>query len=131
MILSLNNSGANAMYNLFENNDSLFDIMQLSDGGLLIKIRYKDFNGQFVYYIEDDNIVEYIKSLKELNDGDLGELLITDMDSDSYIKLEKIKYGHIIISGQLGSAFQENYLVFKFPADQTVVSNLIDRLTVK
>ncbi len=42
------------MCNLFENNDSLFDIMRLSDGGLLIKIRYKDFSGQFVYYIEDD-----------------------------------------------------------------------------
>ena len=116
------------MCNLFENNDSLFDIMSLGDGGLLIKIRYKDFSGQFVYYIEDDNITEYMKSLKILNDEEAGELLITDMDSDSYIKLEKIKYGHMIISGRLGSSFQENYLMFKFPADQTVIPNLIDRL---
>ena len=120
--------GAAVMCNLFENNDTLFNIIRLSDGGLLIKIRYKDFNGQFVYYIEDDNITEYIKSLKILNNEESGELLITDMDSDSYIKFEKIKHGHMIISGRLGSTFQENYLMFKFPADQTVISNLIDRL---
>lgn len=116
------------MYNLFENDEALFDIMRLIDGGLLIKIRYKDFNGQFIYYIEDDNITEYIKSLRTLNDEELGELLITDMDSDSYIKLEKIKHGHMIISGRLGSTFQENYLMFKFTADQTVIPNLINRL---
>ena len=117
------------MCNLFENDETLFDIIRLTDGGLLIKIQYRDFNGQFVYYIEDDNIIEYIKSLKALNDEETGELLITDMDSDSYIKLEKIKYGHMVISGRLGSTFQKNYLIFKFPADQTIILNLINRLT--
>lgn len=116
------------MCNLFENDETIFDVIRLIDGGILIKIRYNEFKGQFVYYIEDDNITEYVKLLKTLNDEVLGELLITDMDSDSYIKLEKIKNGHMIISGRLGSTFQENYLVFKFPADQTLIPNLIDRL---
>lgn len=116
------------MCNLYENDETLFDIWRLIEGGLLIKVRYKNFSGQFVYYIEDYNMKEYIESLKCLDNEEVGEFLFSDMDSESYIKFEKIKYGHMIISGLLGSPFQENYLIFKFPADQTIIRNLIHRL---
>lgn len=50
------------------------------------------------------------------------------MDSDSFILFEKTKLGHMKISGQLGMAFRNNYLVFEMDADQTVIADLIKRL---
>ena len=113
---------------IFENEETLFDVTHLDDGGLMIRIRHNDFCGSFVYYIEEPNIIEYVESLKELDENEVGNLRISDMDSDSYIKFEKMRYGHMMISGQLGSSFKENYLFFKFPADQTIITNLINRL---
>jgi len=63
-----------------------------------------------------------------LDESEQGEFKFADMDSDSFIHFEKIKFGHVKISGQLGMKFRNNYLVFEMDADQTVITNLIERL---
>ena len=127
--LSINEiEGVNMAYSLFENEETLFDVIPLENGELLIKIRYKDFSGQFAYCIENFMIEKYIEALSNLDNQESGELIIDDMDSDSYLIFEKHKYGQMEISGRLGCTFRDNYLIFKFPADQTIIRNLIDRL---
>ena len=79
-------------------------------------------------YIFNFMIEKYIEALSNLDNQESGELIIDDMDSDSYLIFEKHKYGQMEISGRLGCTFRDNYLIFKFPADQTIIRNLIDRL---
>ena len=113
---------------LYENNDEKFDISKLNDGTLLVQVKVKDFSGQFCYCIEDENLADYVQYLKQLDESEQGEFKFDDMDSDSFIHFEKTKVGHIKISGQLGMTFRNNYLIFEMDADQTVITNLIERL---
>ena len=113
---------------LYENNDEKFDISKLNDGTLLVQVKVKDFSGQFCYCIEDENLADYVQYLKQLDESEQGEFKFADMDSDSFIHFEKTKVGYIKISGQLGMTFRNNYLIFEMDADQTVITNLIERL---
>ena len=113
---------------LYENNDEKFDISKLNDGTLLVQVKVKDFSGQFCYCIEDENLADYVQYLKQLDESEQGEFKFADMDSDSFIHFEKTKVGHIKISGQLGMTFRKNYLIFEMDVDQTVITNLIERL---
>lgn len=113
---------------LYENNEYKFDVLKQADGTLLIKVFVKDFSGEFIYCIEDENLKEYISLLQDFDLKECGDFKLSDMDSDSYIIFEKTKYGHMNIKGRIGSTFRKNYLVFEMPADQTVVRSLIERL---
>ena len=113
---------------LYHNEENVFDISKLKNGELLVQVKVKDFSGQFCYCIEDENLVDYVKHLKQLDESEQGEFKFSDMDSDSFIYFEKSKYGHMKISGQLGMKFRNNYLVFEMDTDQTVIANLIERL---
>ena len=113
---------------LYENNDEKFDISKLNDGTLLVQVKVKDFSGQFCYCIEDENLADYVQYLKQLDESEQGEFKFAELDSDSFIHFEKTKVGHIKISGQLGMTFRNNYLIFEMDADQTVITNLIERL---
>lgn len=73
-------------------------------------------------------MVDYIQSLKQLDKMEQGKFKFSDMDSDSFVYFEKTKFGHMKISGQLGITFQNNYFIFEMDADQTVISNLIERI---
>ena len=113
---------------LYQNGENAFDVYKLDNGELLVRVKVKDFSGQFAYCIEDNNLKDYISSLEELDKLEKGEFKFQDMDSDSFIYFEKTEYGHMKISWQLGMTFQNNYLIFEMDADQTVITNLIGRL---
>jgi len=113
---------------LYQNGYNVFDICKLDNGELLVQVKVKDFSGQFVYCIEENNLNDYIQSLEQLDKSEQGEFRFSDMDSDSFIYFEKTKLGHMKISGQLGMKFRNNYLIFEMDADQTVITNLIKRL---
>ena len=113
---------------LYQNEENIFDISKLENGELMVQVKVKDFSGQFCYCIENENLVDYVQSLKQLDESEQGEFKFADMDSDSFIHFEKTKFGHAKISGQLGMTFRNNYLVFEMDADQTVITNLIERL---
>lgn len=53
-----------------------------------------------------------------------GNIEIKDSDSDAYIIFDFIDNGHIVIRGQIGGTHEEQYMCFKFIADQTVLSGL-------
>lgn len=126
MISNLNKG--DEVYKLFESNEVIFDINMVDVGIMLIEVEMNDFRGKFSYCLEDEIIDKYLLLLKNLDLDDTGTLKMTDMDSDSYIVFNKLKYGHMIISGQLGCTFRKNYLMFEFEADQTIIANLIKRL---
>ena len=113
---------------LYQNGYNVFDICKLDNGELIVQVKVKDFSGQFVYCIEENNLNNYIQSLEQLDKSEQGEFRFSDMDSDSFIYFEKTKLGHMKISGQLGIKFRNNYLIFEMDADQTVITNLIKRL---
>ena len=113
---------------LYQNGENAFNVCKFDNGELLVQVKVKDFSGQFTYCIEDDNLIDCIKSLEQLDKVQQGDFKFSDMDSDSFLYFEKTKFGHLKISGQLGMSFRNNYLVFEMDADQTVISNLIERL---
>lgn len=80
---------------LYQNEDNVFDISKLEDGTLLVQVKVNDFSGQFGYCIEDENLVDYVQSLKQLDESEQGEFKFADMDLDSFIHFEKTKSGHI------------------------------------
>ena len=105
-----------------------FDVCKLDNGEVLVQVKVKDFCGQFTYCIEDCVLREYINDLEKFDCEEQGKFKLADMDSESYIDFEKTKHGHMKISGQLGSNFRKNYLAFEMNADQTMISELIEKL---
>ena len=113
---------------LYQNGNNEFDVHKLDNGELLVQVRVKDFSGKFAFCMEESDLNDYVNSLEELDRAEQGGFRFSDMDSDSFILFEKTKLGHMKISGQLGMAFRNNYLVFEMDADQTVIADLIKRL---
>lgn len=77
------------------------------------------------FYTKTVSTIE--KTYRSLN----GAFRIEDIgaDTDGYIDFEMTK-GHLYIKGQLGASFSSHSLRFEFEADQTLVGNLLQTLTV-
>ena len=77
------------------------------------------------FYSDIVNAIE--KTCRTLN----GAFRIADFgaDTDGYIDFE-MKNGRLCIKGQLGASFSSHSLKFEFEADQTLIGNLLENLTV-
>ena len=92
----------------------------------LITIRCGIFSGgnYFCETIEDIKLIEKI-NIDNLAINDV--IMIADADSDSHIKFTVLdNLGKIIVSGSIGGSHRNNYMRFKFIADQTILQNLIN-----
>lgn len=99
---------------------------------ITFKISYEDENYKGCdtftlfdhFYSDIVNAIE--KTYRTLN----GAFRIADVgaDTDGYVDFE-MKNGRLFVKGQLGASFSSHSLNFGFEADQTLIGNLLEKLT--
>ena len=57
-----------------------------------------------------------------------GEYMLTDYDSDDYVLFKFQRLGHLVIAGQLGGSYSEQFLKFKINSDQTFLHQIVVQL---
>ncbi len=116
------------MYPLYENGASVFHMEKRENSAVFLLVRTNGFSGEYEYCIEPENLQAYLRSLEEFDLKEQGEFCFRDMDSDSFILFQKNQYGHLQVKGQLGSSFQNTYMIFEMKADQTLIQSVIQCL---
>ncbi len=91
-------------------------------------VRSGDFSGANNFCASLEKIKSTIQNLTIMYQTLKGECEMDDYDSDSFLKFELDKYGHLHISGQIGGTYDDHYMKFKFSSDQTVLEQLIRTL---
>ena len=54
--------------------------------------------------------------------------MLTDYDSDDYVLFKFQRLWHLVIAGQLGGSYSEQFLKFKINSDQTFLHQIIVQL---
>lgn len=121
---------------VFDNDRSKIDIQFLYYIGGYITYEVSSstcgFSGNCNFCIEENELKEYIKTIDLLIKTLDGELEIRDSESDAFLKFafEDVKNFYVI--GQMGGSHEDNFMRFKFKADQTLLyglkKNLLDYL---
>ena len=95
----------------------------------IVKVLSGAFSGEHPFCLHKNDISDVILILNHMSKEMKGECIISDGDSYSFIKIE-FEERDVTISGQLGWASDDDFMKFKFTADQTLVvlleSALID-----
>lgn len=95
-------------------------------GQAYILVNSHGFRGHNRFCFVQDGVCEaFVAGLNALNRLELGSCKLTDYDSDSFIIVESVEKGKLIISGQLGGTHRDHYFHFKFNSDQTILNSLI------
>lgn len=91
-----------------------------------IKVRSGEFSGASEFCISKEKLKEIIEILTKMHNKLKGNCEIKDYDSDAYIIIGILdNLGHVDIYGQIGGSHQDQYMKFKYIADQTILGNLI------
>ena len=118
-------TGGISMIELYNDNVNIVEISETEWDTFSVHVKTKKFSGKHNFCIEWNFLSQKIKDLENLIEQLCGECVIEDMDSDSYLNFSMKKYGKMTFSGRLGGTHTNNYMVFEFMADQTIVQNLI------
>jgi len=86
------------------------------------------FSGNSSFCVRNDEIKKMIFDLREMYDTLKGNTILYDNDSDSYLKFEMLKNGHLSIKGQVGGSHQDHSMNFLFLTDQTGLLDFIEEL---
>lgn len=115
-------------YQIFNDNLNVVELYDCEWDSFSIYVKSGVFSGRYNFYIELSCLRSNIIELEELSQKLSGEGILEDMDSDSHLKFVMQKYGKLSFSGKLGSSLNNNYVVFEFIADQTLLQNMIEAL---
>ena len=56
-----------------------------------------------------------------------GEAIISDSDTDDFVHITMLKYGHIKIESQLGRSWKDNWVKLSFESDQGLLRSIIQQ----
>lgn len=84
------------------------------------------FTGIHPFIFLKDEVSTYIEQLTKMHSELIGSIKINDTESDSSIVLDMVKYGHVLVHGQIGGTHTGNYLTFNYETDQTVLPVFIN-----
>jgi len=93
-----------------------------------VHVKSYEFSGSTHSCLHKEQVSKIVSTLNEMHRSLSGKCTISDYDSDSYITLE-FSNSELKISGQIGSSFHENMMIFSFAADQTAVRLLAECLS--
>lgn len=133
----INMLGKDMEYNsdniIYENNDSkiAFEYLYKYDEEYSIFVLYVEnanFKGRHNFFLYIEDVKSAYEELKCIYGSLSGEVILYDMESESYLKLSANGYDSIIISGKIGGYYDCIKLEFDFKVDQTVISLLKDIL---
>ena len=126
-ILNLYREGGYVM-TIFQDTKASLDIEKLYDIDGYITFRIKVISNGFsgmsnfcIAKLDIDNIQKKLQSIAEKLEG---SVVISDMDSDSFLKLELKEHGQLVCSGELGGSHRDHSIKFSFQADQTILAIL-------
>ena len=91
-----------------------------------IRVKSGDFCGASTFCISGKDLISAIEQLSEINCRLDGNCTLKDTESDDYIRFIFDKFGHVNVSGKNGGVTSDNFVVFSFVADQTIITNIID-----
>jgi len=89
------------------------------------KVISGSFSGTYGFCLSGNSLDEAINVLSEMYNGLKGTYRINDYDSNDFVLFEFAKLGHLKISGQVGGGHNQQYLVYEFMTDQTVLNEII------
>lgn len=93
-----------------------------------VSVKSYGFTGTYNFCLHKEQIKDIILNLKEMDKGLSGLCKILDTDSNSFITLE-FEEKRLAVYGQLGGDYEENFMKFRFMADQTIMRLLIHLLS--
>ncbi|MFA5075447.1 MAG: hypothetical protein WC436_05095 [Candidatus Babeliales bacterium] len=116
--------------NILLNSDNKFLRIELlhSDAyfTFYITIKSEKFSGGADFSVFESDISCFIKALSTMHNKLVGSCTLKDINSDSYIKLEMIKLGKMLVYGKIEDSFERFIMKFEIESDQSVLPNLIN-----
>jgi len=94
--------------------------------GYLVRVESGAFSGESSFCISVDWLEDGIAALQELHHSLHGSYTFEDYDSDDFITFEMQKYGHMLISGQVGGSHRPQWLKFELLTDQAELPKIIN-----
>lgn len=91
----------------------------------LLKIKIANFYGEHNFCICKNELQKAILELDSLFNKMVGEVKLSDYDSESYIYLKMDNNQMVSLRGQLGSEWEDNLWIFKLEVDKTIIKLLI------
>ncbi len=86
------------------------------------------YSGEYSFCVHYKKITEIIFTLELMNRKLEGEVTLKDTGSDAFVMLSFDPKG-LFVSGQIGGSHEDNYMVFRFKADQVIIGALINKLS--
>ncbi len=107
----------------------LLDYMYVLDECISFSAYIKSFrySGEHIFKVKYARITEIIFTLELMNRKSLGEVVLCDMESDSFILL-KFENEVLYLSGKIGGSTADHNMNFKFEADKSIIGRLIENL---
>lgn len=93
-----------------------------------VTVKSGNFSGRSGFCVSEAALQESVESLNAIYERLSGAYTLTDYDSDDYILFEFQHLGHLVIAGQLGGSYSEQFLKFKMNSDQTLLQQIIVQL---
>ena len=90
-----------------------------------IKIKNFEFTGERNFCINQIELEKFLKQLEKIYNEMSGCVEFRDIESDSFLAFE-FKGDQVKVNGQLGGSWEENYLVFSFFVDQTILKRMME-----
>ena|ERR1017187_2249252 len=85
-----------------------------------------NFSGTSHFCVRKNEIKTFCQDLSKMYSKFSGISRIDDNDSDAFVEFLIDEIGHIIVCGQIGGQFEDNFIKFKFETDQTSIPKFID-----
>ncbi len=83
------------------------------------------YSGTSHFCVRRDQIEKMCSDLKIMKQSISGNTTLEDNDSDATINFQMKSNGQVVVYGQLGGSYEDNYLKFSFQTDQTCIEPLV------
>ncbi len=90
-----------------------------------LRVIWNAFSGESTLCMSRCYIEGKIQELKNLYNKLNGKCCFEDFDSDDFVLFEMKKWGHMLITGQLGGSQNTPFLRYEYYADQTFLNQII------
>ena len=91
-----------------------------------VHVHSQEFSGASNFCLSEEAIRSAIVSLSDIYERLQGEYEIWDSDSDDYLIIKSLSYGHFSVFGQLGGSYNAQYLKYELQIDQTDLKQIIE-----
>lgn len=91
-----------------------------------VYVHSQGFSGISNFCLSEEAIHTAIVSLTDIYEKLHGEYEIRDSESDDYILIKSLSYGHFSVFGQLGGSYNSQYLKYELQIDQTDLKQIIE-----